>query len=280
MPQGTCIGRSRENREIRAWRAGKGASKCVILAGIHPRERLSSATARAILDEADSRAESIDLTVVPVVNPDGDALIQRQTHALRYVEVGVELGDSTIFHRKNLCSAGYEPSGSTPYWAHHAGVDLNRNFPTGWGAAESSDCPSDQLYRGLYAASEPETKAVMFLLRTLARSEGHLTVISLHGTWQPTDVVIRSSVTSDGTVELQGRLAAAMGCASVVHTPAGTEIDFAASLGCAAAVVELSSPAPYRNQSPSPARFWPPVEHTKAKASEVAAKILQVVCSP
>ena len=40
------------------------------------------------------------------------------------------------------------------------GVDLNRNYPTYFGGPGSSDDPCSAVYRGPYAFSEPETRAV------------------------------------------------------------------------------------------------------------------------
>ena len=40
------------------------------------------------------------------------------------------------------------------------GVDLNRNFGTGWGGAGSSGNPSSDTYRGTAAFSEPESRAI------------------------------------------------------------------------------------------------------------------------
>ena len=40
------------------------------------------------------------------------------------------------------------------------GVDLNRNFPEGWGTSGSGD-PTSNYYRGSYVASETETQALM-----------------------------------------------------------------------------------------------------------------------
>ncbi|MBN1792894.1 hypothetical protein JW826_04400 [Candidatus Woesearchaeota archaeon] len=40
------------------------------------------------------------------------------------------------------------------------GVDLNRNFPSGWGGSGSSDPTNNYDYRGISSGSEPETEAV------------------------------------------------------------------------------------------------------------------------
>ncbi len=47
------------------------------------------------------------------------------------------------------------------------GVDLNRNFPTGWGGAGSSGTRSSDTYRGASAASEPETSSYISFMNSL-----------------------------------------------------------------------------------------------------------------
>jgi len=48
------------------------------------------------------------------------------------------------------------------------GVDINRNYPTGWNSCNgSSGWTSAQDYRGTHPASEPETKAMMNLVSTI-----------------------------------------------------------------------------------------------------------------
>lgn len=44
------------------------------------------------------------------------------------------------------------------------GVDLNRNFVSGWGASGSSNPSNTYEYRGYSAGSEPETKAVRYAM--------------------------------------------------------------------------------------------------------------------
>lgn len=46
------------------------------------------------------------------------------------------------------------------------GVDINRNFPVGWGQSGTSTKTSLGTYRGPYAASEPETRALINVWKT------------------------------------------------------------------------------------------------------------------
>lgn len=96
--------------------------------------------ARHLLDQYGSDAEVTDLVdsveffVVPVFNADG------------YVFSWT----SNRFWRKNR-----RPNSGGTF-----GVDVNRNWGTGWGGAGSSGTSSSEVYRGTSAFSEPETQAM------------------------------------------------------------------------------------------------------------------------
>lgn len=88
---------------------------------------------------------NVAVVIVPVANPDGYDF----THAV----------DGKRFWRptREVC-----PDGSSK-----GGVDLNRNFETGWGEPGSTPtCADDEnsIYRGPTANSAPETKALLDLL--------------------------------------------------------------------------------------------------------------------
>lgn len=79
------------------------------------------------------------IILVPQVNPDGNALV----------------AGGNLFWRKNT----YQLNGQI------VGVDLNRNYPAYWNYCDgSSGNPSDEVYRGPSAGSEPETQAMMRLV--------------------------------------------------------------------------------------------------------------------
>ena len=94
--------------------------------------------------------EQLDLWVVPMVNPDGVWL----TLYLHDGDGGEKLGG-----RKN--GLDY-PSVCDPS-DQRLGVDLNRNYPYGFGEKGSDGRASQWNYRGPSAGSEPETQAVMAL---------------------------------------------------------------------------------------------------------------------
>lgn len=149
------IGSSLEGRPIWALRidppAGRGAQAAalpVLIDGTqHAREWIATAVATCIADrmvrdyERDPAIRAfVDTTrlwVVPVVNPDG----------YQYTWAGDR------YWRKNR--------------RDRVGVDLNRNWPVGFGGTGSSGNRGSEVYRGPYAFSEPESSA----LRDLTRRE-------------------------------------------------------------------------------------------------------------
>jgi len=60
-----------------------------------------------------------------------------------------------------------EPCSNPPTAGSQYGVDLNRNSTFGWGGAGASTSPCNLTYRGVAAASEPETSALENYIRSL-----------------------------------------------------------------------------------------------------------------
>lgn len=73
---------------------------------------------------------------------------------------------SKAWQRKNQNATGYEDKG-TPWSRNQPGIDLNRNWPYGWGGASTSSDPASILYKGSAPASEPEAAALKELLEGL-----------------------------------------------------------------------------------------------------------------
>jgi|GEM_PF-355859 len=95
--------------------------------------------------------ETARIIVVPQVNPDGNQLVH----------------EGQTMWRKNA----WESDGRT------YGVDINRNYPTLWGACNGSSTGKfADNYRGPSAASEPETNAMM----SLVQAEKPVANISYH----------------------------------------------------------------------------------------------------
>jgi len=166
-----------EKRRCHAFRIGagrgKGRTAVCFIAGVHGREwggpdilvYFAIRLLRAYRDRKGVRlggrffsagqirkiVETLDVVILPQVNPDG-----------RHFSM-----DHHPMWRKNRRPA---PRGRGP---KSIGVDLNRNFPFLWrfdhhfapGTVESSYNPGDyETYVGPHAASEPETRNVIWLL--------------------------------------------------------------------------------------------------------------------
>ena len=120
--QEITIGTSVQGRPITAIERGTPGGRPVMVVGVIHGDEDQGTR---VVDKMRSMAvpPGVDLWLVPTINPDGTALGQRQN-------------------------------------AH--GVDLNRNFPKGWGPLGS---PGYWQYAGPSAASEPETKAMVALMQ-------------------------------------------------------------------------------------------------------------------
>jgi len=132
-------------------------AKMFAMFGLHAREysppELGARFAETLVQKYAEDAEityildTVEIHIVLQANPDGRKIAETRPE---------------LYWRKNANpSNGCE--GST------YGVDLNRNFPCGWGRTEgwaSSNDPCSLIYHGKEAASEPETKALVEYVRT------------------------------------------------------------------------------------------------------------------
>ena len=100
--------------------------------------------------------DGLEIWCIPLVNVDGNHMF---------------VHESRFAIRKNAFD-GDGDGFSDPF----EGVDLNRNYPFGWGGAGSAGGPMHKWYRGPSAGSEPETKAMM----ALANREHFAAVLSFH----------------------------------------------------------------------------------------------------
>ncbi len=94
--------------------------------------------------------------IVPIANPDGVANVQRG-------------GDAPISHRKNANDTNLQGTTCAELSHNHVGVDLNRNTSSNRGNQSASERQCDQDFRGPAAESEPETRAMEALWRSLYR---------------------------------------------------------------------------------------------------------------
>jgi predicted deacylase len=170
------LGRSAEGRPIRALELSAGAPATIVIdGGIHAREWISVMVATCLADRLadDPLLAQVGFTIVPVVNPDGYAYTWTTDRTWR----------------------------KTRRDGH--GVDLNRNFPIGWGGADSSHDPSSPQYRGAYPLSEPESRALAaaFDGRTRAHLDLHsfsqVIVYPWHHRREPTPDAERFAATAD-----------------------------------------------------------------------------------
>ncbi|MFV8750387.1 M14 family zinc carboxypeptidase [Nannocystaceae bacterium ST9] len=106
--------------------------------------------------QIDAWVDHLEIWCVPLVNVDGNHMF---------------VHESRFAIRKNAYD-GNADGFADPF----EGVDLNRNYPFGWGGEGSSDQPMHKWYRGPAPGSEPETQAMM----KLADAEHFAAVLSFH----------------------------------------------------------------------------------------------------
>lgn len=94
--------------------------------------------------------DCVTLYAVPMVNPDG-------------VDIAVNGIDITNpYHRKLISSVGIH-SFNKVWQANVRGVDINHNYDAGWQVVNPE--PGPTKYAGPYSESEPETKAIVELVK-------------------------------------------------------------------------------------------------------------------
>lgn len=123
---------------------GEAKAKIWFQCSVHPREWISQAVCQYIIhyltsnyginDEVTSLLNTVELVVMPFVNPDG----------YKYTWSGERLW------RKNR-----QPNKDS----NCVGTDLNRNYNEKWGTGGGSTNPCSETYEGASAASAPETLA-------------------------------------------------------------------------------------------------------------------------
>lgn len=165
MIEKTVIGNSVMERDIICLKAGEGKRKIVLLGAYHGLEYLTAAflmkflsdyTASAVTGskyfgyDAQKLFKSVTLYAVPMVNPDG-------------VDIAVNGLDITNPYHRALISLTGIHSFNSVWQANARGVDLNHNHDADWNMVV--ECPSPSKFGGEYPESEPETRAVVDLVR-------------------------------------------------------------------------------------------------------------------
>ena len=149
----SVIGNTREKRNIFCIEIGTGERCGVFAAAFHGLEYL---TATALIEFAKSFSamteyhNKLRLFIVPMVNPDG-------------VEIAINgIDPKNPYHRDIIKHTGIIDF--TKVWqANASGVDINHNFNAEWKSI--CDGPAPTKYGGEYPESEPETRAIVNLLR-------------------------------------------------------------------------------------------------------------------
>ncbi|WEG14276.1 M14 family metallopeptidase [Pullulanibacillus sp. KACC 23026] len=174
------IGRSVLRKSIPEVRIGRGESKIHFNGSFHAREWITSAILTTFLNDyclsiTTKRSirginlayyyENIDLSVVPMVNPDGvDLAIHGNRVAGDYKDHVMKLNDGSEDFSK--------------WKANIRGVDLNNQFPAKWEIeqARKPQAPAPENFPGEKALCEPESKA----MATLTVESDFDRVLALH----------------------------------------------------------------------------------------------------
>ena len=153
----SSIGLSEMGREIPVLRMGDPNAKHHILlqGAIHAREHFTACLLMALADNYLSKGIPSDVCwhIIPMSNPDGVILAQSGT---------LNAAQTQIYERD--LAMGYTTLSQTAYaqyWKANAmGVDLNRNFSSGWENSLEHKEASSEKYRGTDPFSAAESRAL------------------------------------------------------------------------------------------------------------------------
>lgn len=175
------IGESVEGRKIYAAELGQGDVNLFIDASIHASEWLTTPLVMKMLEEYVHHAsfgyayggydmpillEDVTFWFIPMLNPDGVTLVLEGPDAVQGGPLARQI-------RQNFGSA----ADFSDWKANLHGVDLNRQFSTGWrGMINVRGTPAPSHYKGSTPLSEPEARALYEF--TLAKQPSM--VISYH----------------------------------------------------------------------------------------------------
>lgn len=167
------IGNSEQGRQIPVIQIGDpGAKHHVLMQGaIHGREHFTACLLMAIADNYLYKGIDADVCyhIIPMSNPDGVVISQSG-----------KLNDTQKEIYQQDLAAGYTIDGPITYaqqWkANASGVDLNRNFPSGWDNSLEHPNPSSEKYRG----HEPFSVAESLALRDYTLQYKFAATMSFH----------------------------------------------------------------------------------------------------
>lgn len=107
--------------------------------------------------------EKVCFHVIPMDNPDGVMISQEGPEAIRDEEL--RDGLEAIFEYDD--DHGYVKGSREQYWrrwkANARGVDVNRNFDSGWDGYSGHGAPSTERYKGEAPGSEAESRIILAL---------------------------------------------------------------------------------------------------------------------
>ncbi len=162
-------GVSAAGREVPVAVVGSPKAKHHVLvqAAIHGREHMTALLVMAQLEyclqnpdgafaggTVEEWLEDVCLHIIPMANPDGVVISQ---------DGGMTGALNSIYQSDQATGrTDLDPADYLQQWkANGAGVDINRNFPTGWQGLDSPESPSAARYKGQAAGDQPETRALM-----------------------------------------------------------------------------------------------------------------------
>ena len=154
----SSIGESELGLDIPVMLVGnpQAPNRVLMQGAMHAREHFTAWLLMAIIDHSLSTkllSDNVCYHVIPMSNPDGVFISQSQT-----------LNDSQKEIYQSDLSSGYTSYDSKTYaqkWKSNAlGVDLNRNFPSGWENSLEHPLPSSERFRGNSPLCAAESKAL------------------------------------------------------------------------------------------------------------------------
>ncbi len=192
--QVNTIGTSADNRVLYELSMGnKNATEHILIqAGIHAREY---ANPLLVMEQLEQCLEYYDcgtyggisyrelfsnaaVHIIPMVNPDGIAISQFGESGLRSSELVQTVRTCYQYDLLTKRTKSSYENYLKEWKANAHGVDLNRNFPSGFGAEAITALPSYCEYAGTAPLSEPETSA----LASVTQKYNPSIIISYHST--------------------------------------------------------------------------------------------------
>ncbi|MDP4163879.1 MAG: M14 family zinc carboxypeptidase, partial [Bacillota bacterium] len=155
------IGSSHAGRKIWAVKLGRGKKNIVIIGSHHGREWITSMLVMNMLETyadayrrktcigpfSTSQLDRVSIWFVPMLNPDGVTI--QQNHLRLFPE----------FQRQWLLKMNGNETDFTRWKANGLGVDLNRQYPSGWKEISETQ-PSYRFYKGKKPLESDEVKAI------------------------------------------------------------------------------------------------------------------------